>query len=248
LNLANEADLAAYLSKSSSLNVSQNSEFNWNDKEKKKKVSIKGWTCYALSLIPDNFFIFGSGLSNEKADMTSVKESIVSYKGKSLTINQVLIPGSSVKGALAHRVAFYYNMITNGNKVGKENEAVRTLFGCEKKGNQESSRGQVLISDVLRNLNTSTIFNHVCIDRFTGGAMEGFLFNEEVTYGENQNFTLKISVENNALKDVNVKKALESALYDLCNGLLPLGGSTNRGHGCFTGTLTKKEEQDENRN
>jgi CRISPR/Cas system CSM-associated protein Csm3 (group 7 of RAMP superfamily) len=248
LNLAHEADLAAYLSKSSSLNVSQNSEFNWNDKEKKKNVSITGWTSYALSLKPDNFFIFGSGLSNEKADMTSVKERIVSYKGKSLTINQVLIPGSSVKGALAHRVAFYYNMITNGNKVGKENEAVRTLFGCEKKGNQESSRGRVLISDVLRNLNTSTIFNHVCIDRFTGGAMEGFLFNEEVTYGGNQNFTLKISVENNALKDVNVKSALEAALHDLCNGLLPLGGSTNRGHGCFTGTLTKKEEQDGNNN
>jgi CRISPR/Cas system CMR subunit Cmr4 (Cas7 group RAMP superfamily) len=247
LNLANETDLAAYLSKSSSLNIPNNSNFKWNEQET-MDISIKGWTSYALSLKPDNFFIFGSGLSNDKADMTSVKENIVNYEAKYLMSNQVLIPGSSVKGALAHRVAFYYNLITNGNKVGKENEAVRTLFGCEKKGNQESSRGQVLISDVFRNLNTSTVFNHVCIDRFTGGAMEGFLFNEEVTYGGNQNFTLNISVENNALKDVNVKSALEAALHDLCNGLLPLGGSINRGHGCFTGTLTKKEEQDGNNN
>jgi hypothetical protein len=35
------------------------------------------------------------------------------------------------------------------------------------------------------------------------------------------------------------QQALECALADICKGLLPLGGMTTKGHGMFTGTLSK---------
>ena len=36
-----------------------------------------------------------------------------------------------------------------------------------------------------------------------------------------------------------VQKALELALADICSGHLSLGGSVQRGHGCFEGELLK---------
>ena len=72
------------------------------------------------------------------------------------------------------------------------------------------------------------------IDRFTGGAMDGALFNEKVSAGQ-QVFTLTLLVEKSAFAVTYVKDALEAAICDLITGMLPLGGAVNRGHGVFTG-------------
>lgn len=242
--LNNSQDMEDYLKKSSSLNA----KFVWDEKESKDeesmpKTSKEGWTTYTLSLLPDDFYFFGSGLSNLVTDMNPVEEPVIDYGQRKFTKKQILIPASSIKGALAHRMAFYYNMIMNEKRETKTGKwAVDTLFGCEKDGENETSRGHVIFSDIYREAGERTILNHVCIDRFTGGAMDGFLFNEEVVYDKDPNkpFVLEVNVEKRVLNN-DIQVALEAALYDLCNGLLPLGGSTNRGHGCFTGTLEKKE-------
>jgi hypothetical protein len=248
-NLTDEADRTAYLEKSSSLNsefklpsTTENKSTNPSDGTQKENPT-KGWTTYSLSLKPNDFFLFGSGLGDDEADMTPVVEPVVDYKKGTINRNQVLIPASSVKGALAHRVAFYYNILARKKNIGSEKEAVKTLFGCEKKGDNNSTRGCVLVSDIFRNLPDRHVFNHVCIDRFTGGAMAGFLFNEKVVHGMNQKFTLKLSVDNKAIADKDIETAFLAALDDLCRGLLPLGGSTNRGHGSFTGEILEMKEQ-----
>jgi CRISPR/Cas system CMR subunit Cmr4 (Cas7 group RAMP superfamily) len=169
--------------------------------------------------------------------MNPVEEPVIDYGPRKFTKKQILIPASSIKGALAHRMAFYYNMIMDEKRETKTGKwAVDTLFGCEKDGENETSRGHVIFSDIYREAGERTILNHVCIDRFTGGAMDGFLFNEEVVYDKDTTFSLEINVEDNVLTG-DLRTAFEAALHDLCNGLLPLGGSTNRGHGCFTGTI-----------
>ena len=35
----------------------------------------------------------------------------------------------------------------------------------------------------------------------------------------------------------NIQSAFETALIDVCCGMLPLGGGVNRGNGCFSGVL-----------
>jgi CRISPR/Cas system CMR subunit Cmr4 (Cas7 group RAMP superfamily) len=238
LDLSNSEDMNAYLTKSSSLNA----KFVWDENESKDeesmpKTSKDGWTTYTLSLLPDDFYFFGSGLSNLVTDMNPVEEPVIDYGQRKFTKKQILIPASSIKGALAHRMAFYYNMIMDEKRETKTGKwAVDTLFGCEKDGENETSRGHVIFSDIYREAGERTILNHVCIDRFTGGAMDGFLFNEEVVYDKDTTFSLEINVEDNVLTG-DLRTAFEAALHDLCNGLLPLGGSTNRGHGCFTGTI-----------
>ena len=107
---------------------------------------------------------------------------------------------------------------------------------------QNKQRGNVLMSDIIQEATvTSKILNHVSIDRFTGGAIDGALFNEETLYAKDQSFNLKLIVNNNAFEDNNVQTAFENTLRDLCSGMLPLGGGVNRGNGCFKGTIKKTE-------
>jgi hypothetical protein len=167
----------------------------------------------------------------------------------------VLIPATSVKGALSHRTAFHWNRLNGyfaGNpeaKVGYENEAVRLLFGYEDQATKTQQRGNLLFSDVIEAKESviDKVLNHVAIDRFTGGAIEGALFSEKTSYGKGQTFEMTIMAKRDALivrsdKDVTTQEALEGALQDICKGLLPLGGGVNRGNGVFMGTLSRDGE------
>lgn len=259
INLENPEQKEWYLKKSSSLSE------KWQDAEtiKLEIATTKGWTTYEIQLNPIDFMLFGSGFGNDKADMTFVRESFVDWSTTPAIVKDyeqvILIPASSVKGALSHRLAFHYNKLKKifaddlpeGKKikdfVGKNNEAVKAVFGSEgEKGSdgkmQNKQRGNVLMSDIIQEAAISSkILNHVSIDRFTGGAIDGALFNEETLYAKGQSFNLKLIVNNDAFKDEDVQTAFENSLRDLCSGMLPLGGGVNRGNGCFKGTMKKTE-------
>lgn len=259
INLENPEQKEWYLKKSSSL-----SEM-WQDAEtiELETTKSKGWTTYEIQLNPIDFMLFGSGFGNDKADMTFVRESFVDWSIKPAMVKDceqvILIPASSVKGALSHRLAFHYNKLKKifaddlpeGKKikdfVGKNNEAVKAVFGSEgdSVGGMISNkmRGNVLMSDIIQEATVSSkILNHVSIDRFTGGAIDGALFNEETLYAKGQSFNLKLIVNNDAFKDEDVQTAFENTLRDLCSGMLPLGGGVNRGNGCFEGTIKRNGE------
>lgn len=218
-----------------------------------KEIKHPDWCNYELQLTPDDFFLFGSGLGSDEASITPVIETFVQWtKDIPLFIDKsVLIPGSSVKGALSHRIAFHYNKLRGrfannllkedfATITGSKNEAVRMIFGYAE-NSEDIQRGNILISDIIEsNETTSKLLNHVSIDRFTGGAIAGALFSEEVMYKSRAPYTLTIRVNRKAFSDKYVKEAFESALNDLITGMLPLGGGVNRGHGCFTGTIEKK--------
>ncbi len=112
----------------------------------------------------------------------------------------------------------------------------------------DARRGRVIIDDILLpvpDIDNTKIFNHVAIDRFTGGALDGALFSEKVSH-ENElviNIYLEKREENDKYKTPNpqIYQALEEALCDITHGLLPLGGMTSKGHGMFTGKLEKFE-------
>ena len=140
LNLADTQrnDLQKYIAKSSSLT---DTSF-WKDYDIVSAPSqgsqSDDWTAYTVVLQPDDFFLFGSGKSDQEVDMTTVKELYIAWdKGVPTWVDSsaLLIPGSSIKGALAHRVAYLWNK-QNGHwgdkaKVGIENPAVCALFGSE---------------------------------------------------------------------------------------------------------------------
>ncbi|MEM6767954.1 MAG: RAMP superfamily CRISPR-associated protein [Bacteroidota bacterium] len=340
-DLRQSADFDAYLAKTSSLNdhfagAEEKTSFedDLNDDLK------KNWTTYKLNLTPEKYFIFGSGdleYNYDEAnwlDNFSKKEKIIEWeegKGELSYEPYHIIPGTSVKGALAHRTAYHYNRLTKttvkftlnqnekpnlsfdiekalqefdlevevakmnyasnspdweewiqkvkswsvedsplwrdyvsdieGEKsekiavkeaTGESNEAVKQLFGFAKREKEkeekkeedtkpEGARGKVIIQDVyLKPGNTTEKdITHVSIDRFTGGAKEGALFDEKVVSHKDE-LTIEIMVEKDGLKDPKIKEAFELAIKDLCKGALPLGGNTAKGHGVFVGDYQTK--------
>lgn len=253
LNLENDEDLKAYLNKSSSLVKSASWDY-WTEMQIEKGNS-KDFVEYTLALTPVNFFLFGSGIGDADADITPVKAIYINWeKGTAqIEIEALLIPGASIKGALAHRVAYYYNKLKGfyiGNpeaKTGSENTAVNQIFGFEgrKKGDKTIDQrcGNILISDIIEKREcVDKILNHVAIDRFTGGAMDGALFSEKTTFltdkSVKKEFVIKLLLKNESYEK-EVVESLEAALKDICKGILPLGGGVNRGNGCFEGKLSK---------
>lgn len=247
-DLTNNEDFEDYLGFDPSFNTTNKGLKDFTVKYPEDVIS------YTLELKPDSFFIFSEGSGDAEVNNRPVTEETVFYdeNGKILLKNKTLIPASSIKGVISHRVAFHYNKIhrrwagTGEAKAGTKNEAVKALFGIEK-NDTDGKRGIVIIDDVYfdEEVKNDKIFNHVAIDRFTGGAMEGALFSEKVSGFTNDESRLKIEIylEKTDFEDKEVVKALELALEDICKGLLPLGGMTTKGHGIFTGSLKKDKKE-----
>jgi len=224
--------LATY---SSSLNSTEGSKV-----ELSTNIKPINHTSYSLTIEPDEFFMFGSGFGDDEADQIPVVEKIIDYQAKGLSANYILIPASSLKGAIAHRTAYHYNL-ENGLFVGDDEArlVISELFGEAKNSKKEieGSRGKVLFSDLFKlDREESKIFDHVAIDRFTGGGLDGALFQEKTT-AQSDVWELEILLEN-GVEELFVE-AFERALDDVCSGMLALGGATTKGHGVFSGSWSK---------
>lgn len=256
LDLCNPYELDFYCKKTSSLN-DEDWWKEWNKDYQVENSSSENYDRYELKIRPEDFYLFGSGMGDEEADMTPVKSTYIEWNdvGEPHFCDTpcILIPASSVKGAIAHRVAFYYNdyashcaddqmLVEELNALsGSNNPAVRELFGYIGKTEEEQKPGNVFISDIISsNPVDDKILNHVAIDYFTGGAIGGALFSEKVLY-YTHTYTLTLLLQK-AEYSKGVVEALESALTDICRGMLPLGGGVNRGHGYFNGELFKNGE------
>lgn len=258
LDMMDAKDRRAYLKKSSSLSSPWEFE-NARVHEKGRTSASTGWTKYELKLEPLDFMLFGSGMGDDEADNTPMTDIVVEWneQGKPCFSKQkTLIPATSVKGALAHRTAYHFNKrkgIFAENLKSKEernkyvggcNDAVQALFGAsvDDVANKRGKRGNVILSDVIQHEVETKVFHHNKIDYFTGGTIDGALFQEKSIWGKGKSYELEILVDNKALADEDVKWAFEQSLKDLCEGLLPLGGVTGRGNGVFVRKLNKNGE------
>ncbi len=145
LNLKDPEELETYLKKSSSLDK-QKEFPGESIKIEKGHQPIGQWTTYSIEISPENYFLFGSGeieldkaiqqvdekeddpIGEETAetrsqwtDQNPKREAYFDWSsGQAVLKNDqksdFIIPGTSIKGALAHRVAFYYNQL-NGSTI-----------------------------------------------------------------------------------------------------------------------------------
>jgi len=234
-----------YREKNSSLNTTFNKAFPQEEAE-------VSHTIYTLKIKPDDFFMFGSGFGEDDIKMIPVKEKIVVWTKEGnggFSEEQILIPASSLKGALSHRTAFYYNkkMLEDGEdhtQTDENNDAVKAIFGHKKEMLDDvelGQKGKILISDCFKEekKESTKVFDHVSIDRFTGGAIDSALFNEK-TIVQRDEWDIEILLENDVKEEF--KDAFEKALKDVCKGMLALGGATTKGHGVFSGMLLRDGE------
>ena len=182
----------------------------------------------------------------------------------------LLIPGTSIRGALRSRcsriartvlyadnppsqVESFTQADSDNNQVpidiheqlAKEPRLVRYMFGTTE------YRGAVRVRDcTTKDTGPSVTVTHNAIDRWTGGVVEGLLFNE-VTYPHATWNEIVIEVDTaRLLQNVKTDSGIGGlsldeclpfaraswcllciALAELSAGTLPLGGRTTRGHG-----------------
>lgn len=257
LDLSKTDDLREYLDMSPRLDKDYT---GWKELDKECVKGNGEWIRYELQLTPDDFFLFGSGIADKHVDDTPVREKYISWDGDKGSFREarILIPATSVKGAIAHRTAYHFNKISEiysdrieledfDRHTGQFNEAVCAIFGAWKtsldrtsddgsKSRTEAMRGKVMFSDIFRDDSETKVLNHVKIDRFTGGTIDGALFSEEVTETE-EKFRMEIFLSKEVKEEY--AECFESALKDIAQGRLPLGGGSGRGHGFFSGKVCK---------
>jgi CRISPR/Cas system CSM-associated protein Csm3 (group 7 of RAMP superfamily) len=241
----------------------------------KRKVINNSFINYEVKLQPDDFFLFSSGkkgAEDHAPDMAPLTGMRVVWENGAPKFKDgsIIIPATSVKGALAHRTLFHYHkakgVYAGKNYVTEDPDQRRfdiaPLFGIAAGAVEEDEKekgikkngwaGAAFFSDVYLETRKKQHLEvaHVSLDRLTQGNIQGALFQEQVVdlREEQQVLTFNISVKTkDSTGEVipeDVMTAFHAALHDLTNGLLPLGGGVNRGHGRFHGTYTiKKHDQ-----
>ena len=145
-----------------------------------------------------------------------------------------IIAGTSLAGVLRHRAKRIANTLVAGSGAAY----TQRMFGrVGASGRRAGDKGQVsrlLVHEaVIDQANTDLVQNRVSIDRFTGGALDGALFNEQPVFAKPETrVTLTI--------DLFKPKADEQAmllllLKDLWTGDLPIGGESSIGRGRLRG-------------
>lgn len=163
--------------------------------------------------------IGGSGTDPDGPDiihLTSARDSV--------------IPGTSIAGALRARARRILNVFTD-NKERVQN-FMNSMFGTSATEEADSLKKSKLI------VHESTLTggqrlrpNRIKIDRFTGGVIDGALFEEEVYYGGS--FDMIMELRNPKIAQVGLLLLL---VKDLVDGDLPLGAASSVGRGYAEGT------------
>ena len=178
------------------------------------------------------------------------------------TLRLCLLPGSSLKGALAHRMAFHYRRLAGEwveDQTGEPEDlrpaALDALLGAVKNDDKEDKEskgcaGALFIDDAGVEADAVQVARlmHNAIDRFTGGVRDRVLYEEESLFGGKLQVRITLDarrLEKNlkllGLQDEaekqRIRDAFRLALDDLCQGRLALGSRTTTGNGFFEGRL-----------
>lgn len=220
-----------------------------------------------LTLKPKSYWRIGEGEKPNLSDNNGKTADLLPKLEQRITWNannaqgaaeQLLIPGSSVKGALSHRIAFHANRFSGlwaddylqPDESGKQKDfdksehcdVIQQLFGFasdeQRKGDHKGQAGCVFIDDAYQSFTPTDlqIIMHNSIDRFSGSVRDHMLFSEEMVWGKGVNLCLTIK-KDSAITET-ARKALQHALNDLCQGRLALGAGVSKGHGFFKGSIT----------
>jgi CRISPR/Cas system CSM-associated protein Csm3 (group 7 of RAMP superfamily) len=149
-----------------------------------------------------------------------------------------VVPGSTIKGALRHRVAFHLRRLAarwlEDDQHAYEAEAGELLLFGEARRDDGGAPGRVFFSDATVAATTPTVaLQHVALDRFTQGPVDHLLFDELALGDCELQFDVAVRIADDL--DTNTRKALKYAFDDLCAGRLSIGAG--RGHGRFLGSV-----------
>lgn len=154
---------------------------------------------------------------------------------------QSVIPGTAIKGAFRHqteRIIRTLQQHRNGNAHERDNVSEKFcqhLFGHVASETQESRQAmssRFFVEESILSGEKRMIQSRIRVDRFTGGVINGALFDEQPIFHGNETIHLTFGIISPQQSEIGLLLLL---LKDLWTGHLPLGGEIGIGRGLLTG-------------
>ncbi len=153
-----------------------------------------------------------------------------------------ILSGTSLAGVLRNRAERIINTI------GVNIRILEDIFGSDlgKNKTQSAKASRLIVYESVIEGTTDLIQNRIAIDRFTGGALHGALFNEQPIFASDETqFTLEMELRNPKDNEIGLILLL---LKDLWTGDLPVGGTSSIGRGRLQGktadVILKRNQQE----
>lgn len=154
-----------------------------------------------------------------------------------------VLPGTSIAGALRQRARRILHLIDptpekedptqKGEVVCTGHKWLTCLFGDEEMRDEFKASRLIVEETKIREPQFDLVQNRVAIDRFTGGALDTALFNEQPVFGRPETrLYINITIRQPKEHDIGLLLLL---LKDLWTGDLPLGGEVGVGRGRLAG-------------
>lgn len=254
-NFAEPAEREAWLNRSCSLKTPASKRF------KTTPTTTLGQD-HSCDLKAEGLWMIGGG-ADDDADLAPVRATRIVWDSNENGKEQkcFLIPGTSIKGAIAHRTCFHANLQAQvfadqiapeefKNVTGPNNAVVKALFGDAVDHDEaKGSPGRIFIDDIYLPVSGFAHHqlppqNHVSIDPFTGGAKDTALFQDRPLSGGSIPVPIFLrgkwedfsQCEILPGKTASPRKAFEAALENLKQGSLAIGAHSSRGYGYFKTT------------
>lgn len=141
-----------------------------------------------------------------------------------------VVPATSLKGAIrarAERIAA---------TLGKSGTICENLFGCVDGRNtgKRPQKGRIRVREMVMDDVAAEVQHRIRIDRFTGGVIEGALFDSMPLFRKNDEQVVQLVLESENCTAEEAQLLL-MVLKDLWTGDLAVGGEKNVGRGVFIG-------------
>lgn len=227
------------------------------------RAAAEGFVRGHLVLKPEDYWLFGNGdpsrashrRGERSVDMVPKTEAILAWQNDRCAIvdgadAMNLVQSTGIKGALRHRAKFHRRRVTgtwaddaSPDAGDAREDVIDAMFGVEKLAHEEGRPGRVIVNDAWlatapaerpAGLPRDGALDHVSIDRYTGGPMDGMLFSEAPMYQGELRVELLLDAKRIAPEG---REALRAAIDDLLQGRLAIGGGSGRGHGYVRGRI-----------
>jgi CRISPR/Cas system CSM-associated protein Csm3 (group 7 of RAMP superfamily) len=144
-----------------------------------------------------------------------------------------IVSGTSLTGVLRARARRIARTLTTDE--ARAESVVNAMFGVgpETDRASEPQASRVSVQETTIEGTRTLVQNRIRVDRFTGGAMDSYLFNEAPVFGdERSQVSVQLSLRKPAAHEIGLLLLL---LKDLWTSDLPIGGESGVGRGRLAG-------------
>ncbi|MCC5633392.1 RAMP superfamily CRISPR-associated protein [Nostoc sphaeroides CHAB 2801] len=199
----------------------------------KKKINANRLTINATFTLATPLLIRSGQASSNKAP------DVVHLKSRRDGELQPVLSGTSLAGVLRHRAERIVNTLQKNTIIIDE------IFGVDfsKDKTKKPKASRLIVHESVIKETKDLVQNRIAIDRFTGGALHGALFNEQPIFGSDKT-ELNLELELHQPKPHEIGLLL-LLIKDLWTGDLPVGGTSSIGRGRLQGkkaTITLASE------